>query len=134
MIGKPVGTQAGAQARARLGAGRSRALALALLRMGLMVALVQCHALLSGWAEWLPWLGVPVVVGLGAGLFTRCCAGAAAGLMLLVLGQAGVAAVWSMLPDLMCAAAVALLGGGPWSLDMALFGRRLVFSSDDSFG
>lgn len=117
--------------------GWRRAVGLLLLRWSFTVTLVQL-ALAAGVAcpPWAWWCLAGLALGLVPGLLSCPCALAGAVLALCLASLAPqAAAVWlALLAALGQALAVVLLGAGRWSVDRRLFGRRLVFDSEDSFG
>lgn len=118
-------------------AGLSRALGLLVLRVSLTVTLLlqAQHAppACPSWAWWC--LGV-LVAGLAVGLLSCPCAALSMLWCWLALPAGPGPGAWALglLPATAQALAVMLLGAGRWSLDRRLFGRRLVFESDDTFG
>lgn len=118
-------------------AGSSRALGLLMLRGGLTVTLLlQAQNAMPACPPWAWWcLGV-LAAGLVVGLLSCPCAGLSVLWCWLVLPAGPGLGAWALalLPATAQALAIMLLGAGRWSLDRRLFGRRLVFESDDTFG
>lgn len=118
-------------------AGSSRALGLLMLRGSLTVTLLlQAQNAMPACPPWSWWcLGV-LAAGLAIGLLSCPCAGLSVLWCWLVLPAGPHLGTWALalLPVTAQALAVMLLGAGRWSVDRRLFGRRLVFESDDTFG
>jgi hypothetical protein len=118
-------------------AGMQRALGLLMLRTGLTVTLLlHAQNAMPACPPWAWWCLAALAAGLMAGLLSCPCAGLSLLWCWLVLPAGVGAAPWpvALLPATAQALAVMLLGAGRWSLDRRLFGRRLVFESDDTFG
>jgi len=117
--------------------GWRRAGGLLLLRLSFTVTLVQlalgAGAACPSWAWWC-WAGL--ALGLVPGLLSCPCAlaGAVLALCLASLAPQAMPVLLALVVALGQALAIVLLGAGRWSVDRRLFGRRLVFDSDDSFG
>lgn len=113
-------------------AGVRRASGLLLLRLGLTLTLLHLAqgdgpAVLS----WPGWPAAALAAGLMLGLLSCPCAVGTLlwGALAAAHGPRGLLLILALQ-----ALAVMLLGAGRWSVDRRLFGRRLVFSSDDTFG
>ena len=118
-------------------AGSSRALGLLMLRGSLtLTLLLQAQNAMPASPPWSWWCVGVLAVGLAVGLLSCPCAGLSVLWCWVVLPGGPALGAWSLglLPVTAQALAVMLLGAGRWSLDKRLFGRRLVFESDDTFG
>lgn len=118
-------------------AGSSRALGLLMLRGSLTVTLLlHAQNAMPACPPWSWWcLGV-LSVGLAVGFLSCPCAGLSVLWCWLVLPPGPGLGAWvlALSPAVAQAVAVMLLGAGRWSVDRRVFGRRLVFESDDTFG
>lgn len=83
-----------------------------------------------GVSTWIELVAVLTAFSLAVGLFTRAAAGLAAGLMALACtrldGTAGALLVFNVVH----VALIALMGGGAYSIDSRLHGRRVIHVRD----
>lgn len=113
-------------------AGVRRASGLLLLRLGLTLTfLLLAQGAGPAVGGWPGWPAAALATGLVLGALSCPCAAGALIWGALAAPPAPQGLVWILAAQ---ALAVMLLGAGRWSVDRRLFGRRLVFSSDDTFG
>lgn len=106
-----------------------------MLRVSLTVTLLlQPQNAMPACPPWAWWTLCTLAASLAIGLLSCPCAAFGALWCWLALPASPGLSVWALLPVTAQALAVMLLGAGRWSLDKRLFGRRLVFESDDTFG
>lgn len=102
------------------------------LLLGRLAAAAALALVLRGFAP-APWIAFPVLVlaaSLAAGLLTRFAAACCAVLVLVGAARAGGALSAVLALNALHVAGLALTGGGAYSLDARLFGRRVIRLDD----